>query len=177
MLVFLALTLFFVRRIKRPQLYDYLVLGSNLIMLAGVFQANQLHPQIHAHTAGIDYLLLFSIYMLIPNRLSFRIYPCFLFSIANIVSHFSQASSLSGPILAIITVSLVLSNALGIWASVRFYSHRRQQYEAQTRAQELRKDLIHNALVDQLTGVANRRHFFQAAEEEFSRFSRYNRTF
>ena len=42
---------------------------------------------------------------------------------------------------------------------------------------ELRKDLIHNALVDQLTGVANRRHFFQAAEEEFSRFSRYNRTF
>jgi diguanylate cyclase (GGDEF)-like protein len=176
-LVLLALALFFMRRIKSPQLYDYLVLVGCFFLLGGVFQANQLHPQIHTHTAGIDYLLLFSIYMLIPNRLCFRILPCLFFSIANIFSHYSQASSLSGPILAIITVSLVLSNALGIWASVRFYSHRRQQYEAQTRAQELRKDLIHNALVDQLTGVANRRHFFQAAEEEFSRFSRYNRTF
>ena len=173
----LTLTLLLLRRIKNPQLYDYWVLSGCFILLGGVFQANQLHPQIHAHTAGIDYLLLFSIYMLIPNRLCFRILPCFAFSLANIYSHVSQMASLTGPILAIITVSLILSNALGIWASIRFYSHRRQQYEAQTRAQELRKDLIHNALVDQLTGVANRRHFFQAAEEEFSRFSRYNRTF
>ena len=173
----LTLTLLLLRRIKNPQLYDYWVLSGCFILLGGVFQANQLHPQIHTHTAGIDYLLLFSIYMLIPNRLCFRILPCFIFSIANIASHYSQAASLSGPVLSIIIVSLILSNALGIWASVRFYSHRRQQYEAQTRAQELRKDLIHNALVVQLTGVANRRHFFQAAEEEFSRFSRYNRTF
>ena len=37
--------------------------------------------------------------------------------------------------------------------------------------------MIQNALVDQLTGVSNRRHFFQAAEAEFERFSRYNRSF
>jgi diguanylate cyclase (GGDEF)-like protein len=70
-----------------------------------------------------------------------------------------------------------MTNGLGIWASIRFYSHRRQQYEAQTRAYELRKDLIQNALVDQLTGVSNRRHFFQNAEIEFERFSRYKRPF
>ena len=134
----LTLTLLLLRRIKNPQLYDYWVLSGCFILLGGVFQANQLHPQIHTHTAGIDYLLLFSIYMLIPNRLCFRILPCFIFSIANIASHYSQAASLSGPVLSIIIVSLILSNALGIWASVRFYSHRRQQYEAQTRAQELR---------------------------------------
>ena len=177
LLISLALALFILRRITSPRLYDYWVLLGCFIMLAGVFQTNQLHPQIHAHTAGIDYLLLFSIYLLIPNRFCFRVLPCVAFSVANIFAHYSQVAALSGPILTIIIVSLILSNALGIWASFRFYSHRRQQYEAQSRAMVLRKDLIHNALVDQLTGVANRRHFFQAAEEEFSRFSRYNRTF
>ena len=177
LLLSLAIALALLRKVKNPAVYDYWVLIGCFILLAGVFQTNQLHPQIHAHTAGIDYLLLFSIYMLIPNRLCFRILPCLAFTIANIFAHYSQVASLSGSILAIIIVSLVLSNALGIWASIRFYSHRRQQYEAQNRALELRKDLIQNALVDQLTGVANRRHFFQAAEEEFARFSRYNRPF
>lgn len=176
-LVILTLSLVLLRWIKTPQLFDYLVFSCCSILLACVFQINQLQPQIHIHTAGLDYLLLFSIYILIPNRLCFRILPCIAFTCANIFAHYSQVAVLTLPILAIIIVSLVLSNVLGIWASVRFYSHRRQQFEAQTRSMELRKDLIQNALVDQLTGVANRRHFFQAAEEEFGRFSRYGRTF
>ena len=51
LLVSLALALALLRKVKNPQLYDYLVLGGCFIMLTGVFQTNQLHPQIHAHTA------------------------------------------------------------------------------------------------------------------------------
>lgn len=175
--VFLATFFLLLRQVKKPLIYDYLVLAGSCVSLVGVFYINQLQPQLHTHTAGMDYLLLFSIYMLVPNRLVFRIIPCIIFSLVNIIAHFVQVEPFSGPILMIIAISLVMANVLSIWASVKFYSHRRQQYEAQTRSLELRKDLIQNALVDQLTGVANRRHFFQAAENEFERFVRYNRTF
>ena len=165
------------RWIKSPATYDYLVLIASCLVLSSVFCINRLHPDLHSYTAGMDYLLLFSIYLLVPNRLLFRIIPSALFTIANLIAHFNLPEPLSGPILTIIAVSLVMSNVLGIWASVRFYSHRRQQYQSQLRASELRKDLIQNALVDQLTGVSNRRHFFQAAEAEFERFRRYHHFF
>jgi len=177
MLVSLFIAFGLLRRVKDPVIYDYIVLTAALAVLSGIFWANHFHPEIHIHTAGMDYLLLFSVYMLVPNRLTFRILPCAAFTIANLFAHFTQPMALSGPILTIIVVSLIMSNVLGIWASARFYSNRRQQYEAQTHAFELRKDLIHNALVDQLTGVANRRHFFQSAEAEFERFIRYKRPF
>jgi len=165
------------RWVKSPETYDYLTLTTCSLVLAGVFWINHLYPEIHAHISGMDYLLLFSMYMLVPNQLLFRILPPVFFSIASLFDHFSQPELHSGPILTILTVSLIMSNVLGIWASIRFYSHRRQQYEAQVRAAELRKDLIQNALVDQLTGVSNRRHFYQAAEVEFERFIRYRRPF
>lgn len=173
------LTLLFVslRWVKRPEAYDYIVCAGSCLVLTSVFWMNHLHPDIHAYTAGMDYLLLFSIYLLIPNQLLFRIIPAALFTLLNIVAHLTQPQPLSVPILTIIAVSLVMSNVLGIWASIRFYSHRRQQYESQLRGVELRKDLIQNALVDQLTGVSNRRHFFLAAEAEFERYRRYKRSF
>jgi diguanylate cyclase (GGDEF)-like protein len=144
-----------------------------------VFMLNHLQPV--SQYAGLDYLIILGIYLLVPIRVLFRLIPSVLFSLCNIIAYTSYSLNQSPPVpfaqLFIITVSFLLTNGLGLWAAGQFYSHRRQQYEAQTRSLELRKDLIQNALFDQLTGVANRRHFFQVAEEEFGRFTRYNRAF
>ncbi len=177
LLVALSLVFLSFLRVKNPAAYDYLALLGSCVVLIGIFCANRSHPDIHTHTAGLDYLILFSLYMLVPNRVLFRSLPCAVFSVANFIAYCTQPTPPSAPILTIIAVSLIMSNVLGAWASSRFYSHRRRQYEAQARAQELRKDLIQNALVDQLTGVANRRHFFQNAALEFDRFIRYQRPF
>lgn len=177
MLITLLANFIVLRRIKHPATYDYLVLVGNCIILAGIFWTNRLNPGLHPYTAGMDYLILFIIYLLIPNLLPFRVLPCLAFTAASLYSYYTAPDPLSGPLLTMITVSFVMANGLGLWASIRFYSHRRQQFEAQTRAFELRKDLIQNALVDQLTGVSNRRHFFQSAEAEFERFLRYKRPF
>jgi diguanylate cyclase (GGDEF)-like protein len=173
----LSIIFAFLRKVKQPVVYDYTVFIACLFALAGVFCINRLHSDLHTHTAGMDYLLLFSTYLLIPNKLLFRMIPALLFTLVNFFNHFMQPVPFSGPLLTIIGVSLVLSNVLGIWASIRFYSRRRQQYKAQVHAYELRKDLIQNASVDQLTGVSNRRYFYQAAEAEFERFIRYRRPF
>jgi diguanylate cyclase (GGDEF)-like protein len=170
---------FILLRIKRPAVFDWL--GFTLLCSAyvHVFMLNHLQPI--SQYAGLDYLIVLGIYFLVPIRVLFRLIPSVIFSLSNIIMYFTyfiaQSTVLPASQLVIIISSFLLSNGLGIWASSQFYSHRRQQYEAQTRALELRKDLIQNALFDQLTGVANRRHFFQAAEEEFGRFIRYNRSF
>ncbi len=176
----LTLAAFFVlSRVTRPAVFDWLGLGMLCAAYAHVFMLNHLQPI--SHYAGLDYLIILGIYLLVPIRVLFRIIPSVIFSLCNIATYtnyyFSQATPLPFAQLFIMTVSFLLSNGLGLWAAGQFYSHRRQQYEAQTRSLELRKDLIQNALFDQLTGVANRRHFFQVAEEEFGRFTRYNRAF
>ncbi len=93
------------------------------------------------------------------------------FSLGNIIMYFTyfiaQSTVLPASQLVIILSSFCCQTGWDMGLS-QFYSHRRQQYEAQTRALELRKDLIQNALFDQLTGVANRRHFFQAAKKSLA---------
>jgi len=171
--------LLFLSRVKHPPVYDWLTLLMICSAYVQVFALNHLQPL--SQYAGLDYLIVLGIYLLVPIRLRFRLISSFAFSLANIAIYsiyfFNQSTPLSLSQLIVIISSYLLTNGLGVWSSSQIYSHRRQQYESQTRAMELRKDLIQNALFDQLTGVANRRHFFQVAEEEFGRFTRYNRTF
>ena len=176
---FTLATFWVLSRITRPAIFDWLGFGMLCIAYIHVFMLNHLQPV--SQYAGLDYLVILGIYILVPIRVLFRLIPSVLFSLCNIAAYTSYCLNQSPPVpfaqLFIMTVSFVLSNGLGLWAASQFYSHRRQQFEAQTRSMELRKDLIQNALFDQLTGVANRRHFFQVAEEEFGRFIRYNRPF
>ena len=166
-------------RITKPTVFDWLGFSLLCVTYIHVFMLNHLQPV--SQYAGLDYLIILGIYLLVPVRVLLRLIPSVLFSLCNIVAYTTYSLSQSPPVpfaqLFIMMVSYLLSNGLGLWAASQFYSHRRQQFEAQTRSLELRKDLIQNALFDQLTGVANRRHFFQVAEEEFGRFTRYNRPF
>lgn len=169
----------FLSRVKQPPVYDWLTLLMICSAYVHLFALNHLQPL--SQYAGLDYLIVLGIYLLVPIRLRFRFISSCAFSLANIaiyfVYFFTQSTPLPPSQLIVIISSFLLANGLGVWSSSQIYSHRRQQYESQTRALELRKDLIQNALFDQLTGVANRRHFFQVAEEEFGRFTRYNRPF
>jgi diguanylate cyclase (GGDEF)-like protein len=166
-----------IARTKSPVSYDRLIFAGSSVILGGVLLTNHYHTPLHLHTMGLDYLIILSIYLMVPSRLRNKAIPCVVFSLVNILEHAMSDNALSGPILTMMVISFAMANLLGIWASSHFYSYRRQQYEAQVRAYELRKDLIQNALVDQLTGVSNRRHFFQIAEAEFERFQRYKRPF
>lgn len=167
--------LYFLKRVHSPTAYDRLVFLLVSSALVHVFLLN--HNLTNSIYAGLDYLIVLGIYLLVPNRLLYHLIACGSFSVVSMVAYLFFVPITSVPQLIVTIASFLVANWLGLWASIRFHAHRRQQYEAQTRSQELRKDLIQNALVDQLTGVSNRRHFFQAAEAEFERFSRYNRSF
>lgn len=164
-------------RARTSTVYDRMVFIGSTVILGCVFMANHDQPSLNIHTLGLDYLIILSIYLMVPSRLKNKAIPCMAFSLVNVLEHAMSDNALPGAILTMIIISFVMANLLGVWASSHFYSYRRQQYEAQVRAYELRKDLIQNALVDQLTGVSNRRHFFQIAEAEFERFQRYKRPF
>lgn len=184
-LLFMRLLLLFVflagfyllKKARRYAAYSWLAFFLVSFALTTVFFARSFRPSVQAYYLGLDYIILLSIYLLVPNNLLFRTLPCVFFTFATLTSYFSVIPPLSIADLIVIIISHIFANGLGILTSARFYSSRRQQYESQARAQELRKDLIQNALLDELTGVSNRRHFFQSAEAEFERFRRYKHTF
>lgn len=168
---------FSLKRVKKPATYDWIVLFYSSYCLFHLFFINTTRQQIHLHHVPIDIIALFTLYMLTPNRLIFRILPGLLFTAASLIQQYSAPLPKDNSPLHFVVIAFIMVNVLCIWTSTRLYSYRRQQYEAQTRSAELRKDLIQNAMVDELTGVANRRHFFQFAELEFAKFQRYKRSF
>ena len=174
--VFLS-TALLLKRVKQPATYDWIVLLYASYSLFHLFFINMTRQQIHLQHVPLDIIALFTLYMLAPNRLLFRIFPGIVFTVASLIQQFIARLPGDNSSLRFVFMAFVLVNILGIWTSIRLYFYRRQQYEAQTRSAELRKDLIHNAMVDELTGVANRRHFFHSAEIEFERFQRYKRSF
>jgi diguanylate cyclase (GGDEF)-like protein len=174
--VFLS-TALLLKRVKQPATYDWIVLLYASYSLFHLFFINMTRQQIHLQHVPLDIIALFTLYMLAPNRLLFRIFPGIVFTVASLIQQFIARLPGDNSSLRFVFMAFVLVNILGIWTSIRLYFYRRQQYEAQTRSAELRKDLMHNAMVDELTGVANRRHFFHSAEIEFERFQRYKRSF
>ncbi len=175
-LVFFA-GFFILKKVRRYATYSWVVFFLVSFALTTVFFARSFRPTIQVYYLGLDYIILLSIYLLVPNNFLFRTLPCVFFTLATLISYFSITPVLPVSDIIVIIISHIFANGLGILTSAKFYSFRRQQYESQARAQELRKDLIQNALLDELTGVSNRRHFFHSAEAEFDRFQRYKHPF
>lgn len=176
-IVVLLVGFLILRKCQTYSAYSWLTFALVSFALANVLWVRMMRMTINPYYVGLDYIILLSIYLLIPNTMLLRTLPCLLFSLFNLISYHSMGLALTKTDLSILLISHLFANCLGIIASSQFYTFRSQQYETQARAQELRKDLIQNALLDELTGVANRRHFFHSAEEEFERFHRYKHPF
>ena len=170
LLLFVLLSGFFLlKKVRKTVLYSWIVFALVSFALCSVLYSRILRSTVQPYYAGLDYIILLGNYLLIPNRMLFRTVPCLFFTLATLANYYLFTPSLSTADLIVITISHIFANGLGILTSAKFYSFRRQQYEAQARSQELRKDLIQNALLDELTGVS--------AEEEFDRFRRYKSPF
>lgn len=168
---------YLLKKVRHYQAYSWVAFSLVCFALGNVLAGKLLRFGVNPFYSGMDYIILLSIYLLIPNKTMFRLVPCLLFSLATLLCYGWLKPGLSLADFSVLLITHLFANALGIVASAKFYAYRRQQFESQSRALELRKDLIQNALLDELTGVANRRLFFRTGEEEFERFRRYKRPF
>ena len=114
-------------------------------------------------------LLLIAFYVLLANRTLFRIIPAFLISVASIVALYtSDVAFFQNKYMLIL--SLLVVNAIGPFVIIRTNEFKRTIYTTQKSEREARQEFEQLATIDSLTGILNRRSFFQQAQREYVRF-------
>jgi diguanylate cyclase (GGDEF)-like protein len=119
------------------------------------------------YNASVSVLLVVVTYLLIPNRLAYRIIPAVLFSLGEIAISVFLRYKINPVEVRTNILALILANILGYSLSIRLYGFRRSQFRAQHEEKLARAEMERLARIDGLTGIYNRRHFMELAQHTF----------
>lgn len=122
-------------------------------------------------------LILFSAYMVFPNRFIVRLVPPLTLSIGNFVLQLWVAEPDSSYSMLTMIVAIVMANVLGIIFSSSLHKYRRTEFKAFLEETRIKEELSRLASTDDLTGILNRRKLMQLATDVFERFQGGNRRF
>ena len=152
--------------------------GTALVLVA--LLSNASHEMTSIVDITLHYPLILGLYLLIPNRLIFKVILALLVTSVDIFVLASSKITEAG--VASYTnfngiITLVLMNIIGIILAIRAEVQRFKQHFVQKTLIDGRAELKLLATTDSLTGILNRRSFFEAAEIQFARFTRYQERF
>ncbi len=138
----LAITLLIVvPRIREHLTFDITALIFWTSLIALVFFINTTRPPEYVHHSVIDILVLFTIYVLVSNRLVCQVLPALLFSMVNILYIAAVKTDMSTMAFNVLWVSYLVGNILGIFVSRRLNFSRRLQFAALQEETRLREKL------------------------------------
>ena len=163
-------------RFPQPRLYDRLVLIWTIVTVLHMSWIEFVRPSTYVGHYTLDVLVITVLY-LVPNRLMLRTLGAALFSglvLANLLVAKTSLQQVERD--AIITACLV-ANVIGLVASTRLFTYRRQQFKALAQAQQATSALEILAITDPLTAVFNRRKFIELGGQQFKHFARYRHPF
>jgi len=177
--LFFSLLYYYVLYFKVEKVYahDRIVFLWTVVSVLLTVYVSYTRPYNYVAYTTTDVLLLFTIYVLVPNNLIFRLISCLLFTVLSMAVIFFCKHSIPTPMLNLALFSYILTNVLGFVLSVRMYSYRRYQFVARMEEKKAKEAMEQLAIRDDLTGVLNRRKFYEIAESEFSRYQRYKHPF
>jgi diguanylate cyclase (GGDEF)-like protein len=92
------------------------------------------------------------------------------------VDHFFKAG-VDPVLLSAATSAQIVVHALGLGSALQIQSYRRRSFRAYMKEKDAKEMVSYLANIDPLTKSLTRRQFFNIAESEFLRFSRYRRPF
>lgn len=182
-LAFAALTLTSVRHLKKSKdkfRFDLNVLVWSLALVIVSFSASIMHPPLQTDRFAYHYVLVLGFYLIVPNRIIFKIIPALTISLLDItllilLSLTGVKATVDSAFVSIITFLAI--NVIGLMVAARLERQRFHQYLIQKTLSSGREQLIALATTDSLTGILNRRGFFDLAEIEVDRFLRYQTIF
>jgi len=162
------------RKVATAREYDRIFLWWAAAAIAAVLFLNYSWASHVPPSGAITVLVLFSAYMLFPNRLAVRLIPPLVLSAGNLLLQL-VVEPVNPKSLLTMTVALVMANVLGIIFSTWLQNHRRTEFKARLEEARIREELYRLASIDDLTGILNRRKLMQLAVEEFERAKRDRR--
>jgi diguanylate cyclase (GGDEF)-like protein len=162
----------FFRKVKSVESYER-VLFVFMIVGVGVFLLiNLTRPPTYLQHTVLDVVAVLCLYLFFPNRFLYRLIPALLLTVGSILLYLFVKTVLNPGIILVTLVSYGLVNFLGLLVSARLYGARRNEYRSHLAELAAQTKIARLAMQDDLTGIANRRHFYRQAEAEFAHFHR-----
>ena len=165
----------FLRRVRLVAVYQRTLFVA-MIIGAGLFLAiNLTRPPTYLQHTVVDVVGVLCLYLFFPNRFLYRLLPALLLTVGSILLYIFVKTVLNPGIILVTLVSYGLVNFLGLLVSARLYGARRKEFQSHLAEQAAQAKIARLAMEDDLTGIANRRHFYRQAETEFAHFQRSKR--
>ena len=169
------------RKTHNVKFADLAILIWGIALISVAFFISLRKNILSIEQANTIHLWILCFYLILPNRLPFKLIPAFLLSLIDIsiLADYIHLRALSTTDISIFSnASTVLAlNIIGVFVARRFEEQRYHEYLIQKTLIAGQEQLKLIATTDSLTGILNRRGFFELAEIEFDRFQRYQTTF
>jgi diguanylate cyclase (GGDEF)-like protein len=164
-----------IRKTSKVRIYDRLMLAWLSLTVLGLLLFNFTRPA-NLLTTTYDVIILFAIYILSPLKISYTVALAFGFSAGTLLlDYFFKIGTDSAAFNTLVTAQFIV-HALGLASSLQIQSFRRKSFKAYIQEKDAKEMVAYLANIDSLTKSLTRRQFFNIAESEFLRFSRYHRS-
>lgn len=171
-----ALILIALRRTSKVRVYDRLMLIWLALVSLFLLLYNFTRPADFI-TASYDVILPFAIYIISPLKIFYSFALAFGFSVGTLYVDFFHKTGINPATLNMVLIAQSIVHVIGLGIGVQIQSYRRKSFKAYTQEKDAKEMVAYLASIDPLTKSLTRHQFFNIAETEFLRFSRYRREF
>ena len=169
-----ALFIYAVGKTNRVRIFDRLILGWLFLTVLFMLIFNFIRPVSYQSTA-FEAIVIFSIYALSPLQLRQNILLVLGYSAGILIINYLFKTGTDPLTLNVAVSAQVIVHVLGLGSALQMQSYRRKSFKAYIDERDAKEMVAYLANIDPLTKSLTRRHFFNIAESEFMRFSRYRR--
>ena len=170
------LVLVAIRKTVKVKTFDRLMLGWLSFVLLFLLLFNFTRPS-NFLTTSYDVILPFAVYIISPLKIFYSFALGFGFSTGILYIDYFHKSGIDPATLNMVVVAQLIVHIIGLGSSIQIQSYRRKSFKAYIQEKDAKEMVAYLANIDPLTKSLTRRQFFNMAESEFRRFSRYQRYF
>jgi diguanylate cyclase (GGDEF)-like protein len=163
-----------IRRTSKVRIYDRLIFAWILLMVLFFVLFGFTRPANYL-TIAYEIIIPFSIYVLSPLKIKYNVALALSFTAATMFVDYFFKAGVDPMILNTTATAQLIVHTLGLGSALQIQSYRRKSFKAYILEKDAKEMVAYLANIDPLTKSLTRRHFFNIAESEFLRYSRYRR--
>jgi len=165
-----------IRKTTKVRIYDRLMLAWLSLTILCLLLFNFTRPTNILNTI-YDVIILFAIYILSPLKIPYTMGLALGFSAGSLGLDYFYKTGVDPATFNTLFTAQILVHILGLVSGLQIQSYRRRSFKAYMQEKDAKEMVAYLANIDSLTKSLTRRQFFNIAESEYLRFSRYRRNF